>query len=100
LENRITQSTVLKNTILDAYQQRHGPENGHPIITTKTGEPTQSSTIIPSISNLVTALIMIPNNRRSYRVKDLDIFNLLAIAIRHQEKLKTEHDYAIEDEDY
>jgi hypothetical protein len=34
LGKRITKSTVLKNTILDTYQQRHGPENGHPIITT------------------------------------------------------------------
>ena len=43
---------------------------------------------------------MRPNNRRSYRIKDLDIFNVLVIAIRHQDKLKTEYDYAIEDEDY
>ena len=100
LGKRITKATVLKNTILDAYQQRYGPDNGHPIITTKTGEPTQSSTIILSISNLVTAPIMRPNNRRSYRIKDLDIFNILVIAIRHQDKLKTEYDYAIEDEDY
>ena len=42
LGKRITKFTVLKNTILGAYQQRHGPENGQPIITTKTGEPTQS----------------------------------------------------------
>ena len=90
-----TKSTTLKNTILDAYQAKHGPKNGKLIITTKTGEPTQSSTIIPSISNLVIAPIMRRNNRRSYRVKDLDIFNVLVIAIRHQEKLKTEHDCAI-----
>ena len=61
-----TKSTVLKNAILDAYQNRHGPENGQPIVTTKTGEPTKPSTTIPSISNLVTAPIMRPNNRRSY----------------------------------
>ena len=90
----------LKNTILDAYQKRYGPENEQPIITTKTGEPTQSSTIIKSISNLVTAPIVRPNNRRSYRVKDLDIFNVLVIALRHQGKLKTVYDYVIEEEDY
>ena len=96
----ITKSTALKNTILDAYQEKHGPKYGKTIITTKTGEPTQSSTIIPSISNLVTAPIMRPNNRRSYRVKDLDIYNVLVIALRHQGILKTVYDYAIEEEDY
>ena len=44
-------STALKNIILDAYQAKHGPKNGKLIITTKIGEPTQPSTIIPSISN-------------------------------------------------
>jgi len=68
--------------------------------TIKTGEPTKLSTTFPSISNLVTAPIMRPNNRRSYRVKDLDISNILVIAIGHQERLKAEYDYAIEDEDY
>ena len=95
-----TKSTALKNTILDAYQLKHGPKNGKPIITTKTGEPTQSSTIIPSISNLVTAPIMRPNIRRVYRVKDLDIYNVLVIALRHQGILKRVYDYAIEEEDY
>ena len=95
-----TKSTALKNTMLDAYQAKHDPKNGKLIITTKTGEPTQLSTIIPSISNLVTASIMRPNNRRSYRVKDLDIFNVLVIALRHQGKLKAVYDYAIEEEDY
>jgi len=83
LGKRITKSTVIKNTILDAYQQRHEQDNRHQIITTKTGEPTQSSTIISSISNLVAAPIMRPNNRRAYRVKDLDIFNVLVIALWH-----------------
>ena len=95
-----TKSTALKNTILEAYQAKHGPTNGELITTTKTGEPTQLSTVIPSISNLVTAPIMRPNNRRSYRVKDLDIFNVLVIALWHQGKLKKVYDYAIEEEDY
>ena len=30
-----TKSTALKNTILDAYQEKHGPKYGNPIITTK-----------------------------------------------------------------